>query len=178
MSATQPAPTSPHPSHPTKATLSTLHSARVSFRLPQPLLQYDQAGLLLSLRQPETAESTSPPPKWIKTGVEFYNNHPRAATVACDAFADWSLAPLTRSSGQDEGWVTVAIENGKDELGKSFWVYQLVGDDKIPLREICWPFGNGGGAWEVTVEAYACRPNKETEEQLEVAFKDFAVKWV
>lgn len=75
--------------------------------------------------------------------------------------------------------MTVAIESGRDELGQSLWVYQVLGDgQKVPLREICWPFARGAEAWMVTVEAYACRPNKETEELLEVEFKDFEVKWV
>lgn len=82
-------------------------------------------------------------------------------------------------AGEAGTWVTVEVVNGKDELGKSLWVYQVVGEDKIPLREVCWPFGHGGGdAWDVTVEAYACRPNKETGEELSAQFKDFEVKWV
>lgn len=185
------APTHPHPK--STAPLSTLLSARISFRLPSPLAQYDQAGLLLSLRHqdaaatrnPTTTTTTSgtspppPPPKWIKTGVEFYNGTPRAATVACDSWADWSLSPITTTSS-DAGWVTVAVENGVDELGKSLWVYQVAsGGEKIPLREVCWPFGHGGGdEWEVGVEAYACRPSKEASEELVVEFRDFEVKWV
>lgn len=86
--------------------------------------------------------------------------------------------------------MTVQITSGQDELGKSLWVYQIVrggggggGDDdeeeKIPLREVCWPFGLGKGQeeWEVTVEAYACRPNKEAAEELSAQFRDFEVKW-
>lgn len=70
------------------------------------------------------------------------------------------------------------VTSGADELGKSLWVYQIVdGEKKIPLREVCWPFGLGGQGWEVTVEAYACRPNKEAEEQLSAQFRDFEVKW-
>lgn len=116
--------------------------------------------------------------------------------MACDAWADWSLSPVTPSSSphdggdDDDGWVTVAVENGRDELGKSLWVYQVVvagggggggggeaREEKVPLREVCWPFGHGG-EWELKVEAYACRPNKETKEELVVEFKGFEVKWV
>lgn len=107
--------------------------------------------------------------------MEIYNNLPRAATVACDTWADWSLSPVIPSSS-DDGWVTVEVTNGQDEMGRSLWVYQVVGDDKIPLREVCWPFGLGEG-WEVTVEAYACRPNKDAGEELSAQFRDFEVKW-
>lgn len=98
---------------------------------------------------------------------------PKAATVACDAWADWSLAPV--SGG--EKWVTVLVENSEDKLGQSLWVYQLVGEDKVPLREVCWPFGSAAGEeWDVSVEAYACRP-AEGKGELVVEFKDFGVKW-
>ncbi|KAF3767278.1 hypothetical protein M406DRAFT_288263 [Cryphonectria parasitica EP155] len=202
------APTSSPENTKSTSPLSTFLSARVSFLLPSTLKQYDQAGLLLSLRPrtstaaaaaaapaassdkaPDTASPPPPPPKWIKAGVENYNGTPRAATVACDAWSDWSLAPVvvtTTSGEENEGnWVTIAVESGEDELGRSLWVYQVVvaaegKEDKVPLREVCWPFGHGGGAedWEVKVEAYACRPNKETSEELEAQFRGFEVKWV
>lgn len=76
--------------------------------------------------------------------------------------------------------MTVLVENGKDELGRSLWIYQ-VGDDgeKIPLREVCWPFGHeGADQWEIGVEAYACRPAKEAKDTLVAEFKDFDIKWV
>lgn len=107
---------------------------------------------------------------------------PKAATVACDAWADWSLAPVSVSSPEraNEGkWVTVLVENSQDELGQSLWVYQVVGEgnEKVPLREVCWPFGKvAGEEWDVTVEAYACRPAKGKGD-LAVEFKDFEVKW-
>lgn len=113
--------------------------------------------------------------------------------MACDTWADWSLSPVTASSSSpsssssddddNAGWVTVAVENGRDELGKSLWVYQIVAvagagseEEKVPLREVCWPFGHGDD-WALKVEAYACRPNRETEEELVVEFKGFEVKW-
>lgn len=156
----------------TTAPLSSFKSARVSFLL-HPKEQYDQAGLVLSLRSAGAAGDSSPP-KWLKTGVEYYNGVPKAATVACDAWADWSLGDV---KGKEGDWVTVLVENGQDELGKSLWVYQVVGGDKVPLREVCWVFGHGGaGAWELSVEAYACRPAKDAGE-LVVEFKDLDVQW-
>lgn len=80
-------------------------------------------------------------------------------------------------AGEAGAWVTVEVVSGKDELGKSLWVYQVVGEDRIPLREVCWLYGLEGDAWEVTVEAYACRPNKETGEELTAQFKDFEIRW-
>ncbi|KAI7784164.1 hypothetical protein LA080_010477 [Diaporthe eres] len=159
----------------TTAPLSSFKSARVSFLL-HPKEQYDQAGLVLSLK---SAGATGPlpgdsPPKWLKTGVEYYNGVPKAATVACDSWADWSLGDV---KGKEGGWVTVLVENGTDVLGKSFWIYQVVDGEKVPLREVCWVFGHGDpGKWELSVEAYACRPAKDAAE-LVVDFKDLDVQW-
>lgn len=160
----------------TTAPLSSFKSARVSFLL-HPKEQYDQAGLVLSLK---SAGATGPlpgdsPPKWLKTGVEYYNGVPKAATVACDSWADWSLSDVKK--GKDGDWVTVLVENGTDVLGKSFWIYQVVDGEKVPLREVCWVFGHGDPEkWELSVEAYACRPAKDAAE-LVVEFKDLDVQW-
>lgn len=171
------APRAAHASTKTTAPLSTFRSAQVSFLL-HPKEQYDQAGLIISLRphgMTQAASFNDAPPKWLKTGVEYYNGVPKAATVACDSWADWSLSDV---KGQEGDWVTVLVERGRDDLGLSLWVYQVVGREKIPLREVCWVFGHGEPAdWEVTVEGYACRPEKETVEELSVEFRDLKVKW-
>lgn len=161
----------------TTAPLSSFKSARVSFLL-HPKEQYDQAGLVLSLKTPGAAGPLpgDSPPKWLKTGVEYYNGVPKAATVACDSWADWSLGDVKK--GKEGGdWVTVLVENGADELGKSLWVYQVVDGEKVPLREVCWVFGHGDPEkWVLSVEAYACRPAKDAAE-LVVEFKDLDVQW-
>ncbi|ROV98056.1 hypothetical protein VMCG_07053 [Cytospora schulzeri] len=177
------APRAAHARNKTTAPLSIFRSAQISFLL-HPREQYDQAGLVLSLRpttgtaHPSSSSSSkdSSPPKWLKTGVEYYNGVPKAATVACDSWADWSLSDV--KVGKDGDWVTVLVESGSDSLGQSLWVYQVVDGERVPLREVCWVFGNGEpDKWEVAVEAYACRPEKGTAEELSVEFKDFDVKW-
>lgn len=171
------APRAAHARNKTTAPLSNFQSAQVSFLL-NPKEQYDQAGLVLSLRPAGTAHppSADTPPKWLKTGVEYYNGVPKAATVACDSWADWSLSDVR--AGKDGDWVTVLVESGSDSLGKSLWVYQVLDGEKVPLREVCWVFGHGEpDKWEVAVEAYACRPEKGTGEALSVEFRDFDVKW-
>ncbi|KAJ9130525.1 hypothetical protein NKR23_g12156 [Pleurostoma richardsiae] len=168
------APSKPPTTGPSTAPLSAFVSARVSFRLPAAV-QYDQAGLLLSLRPPSSPSSSAPPPKWIKTGVEFYNGTPMVGTVACDAYADWSLAPV---AGSGEEWVTVAVERGQDENGVGVWVYQVLGSgEKVPLREVCWIFGKETEGWEVEVGAFAARPNTSVTEALEPEFKGLEVEW-
>lgn len=177
-----PAPRAAHARNKTTAPLSTFQSAQISFLL-HPKEQYDQAGLVLSLSPTSTSTDhpspsllDSPPPKWLKTGVEYYNGVPKAATVACDAWADWSLSDVKGKAGGD--WVTVRVESGRDELGRSLWVYQVSEGEKVPLREVCWVFGHGEPeGWEIAVEAYACRPEKGTAEALSVEFRDFDVRW-
>jgi uncharacterized protein len=180
------------------APLSRFRSARISFSFAWTE-QYDQGGLVLSFRRSSASaqsgtpgETSSIPEKWIKTGVEFYNGTPMVGTVACDSWADWSLAPLnlpttatsTAGPGVSEGdrpWITVQIERDGDQHGTSLWVYQIGADgSKLPLREVCWVYGGAEedvGKWTLEVAGFAARPEKGTQEALEVKFKDFEVKW-
>ncbi len=184
--------------------LSTFQSARISFAFAYKE-RYDQGGLVLALHRGGGGSTTSsssaaagplsfPAPKWIKTGVEFYNGRPMLSTVACDAWADWSVTPLPPSpppsnasaAADQKQWTTVAIVREGDEKGKSLWVYQVVpstdgsegGEEKIPMREICWVSGDGPEEeWELGVAAMAARPEKTAAEELSVEFKDFEVVW-
>jgi uncharacterized protein len=159
--------------------LSSFRSARVTFSFAYKE-QYDQAGLLLSFRPVGSSSSGGPPPKWIKTGVEYYNGQPMVSTVACDAWADWSVTPL-QTTGDKADWTTVTVIREGDGKGMSLWVYQLMkgadgAETKVPLREICWVFSDKED-WELTIEAMAARPEKGTSEVLQAEFKDFQVVW-
>jgi len=105
------------------------------------------------------------------------------STVACDAWADWSVTPLQRGGGGGgKEWTTVAVVREGDKKGTSLWVYHVIaGEDgtetKVPLREICWVFGDPNEEWELTVEAMAARPEDGTSEALEVEFTSFEVSW-
>ncbi|KJZ71356.1 hypothetical protein HIM_09239 [Hirsutella minnesotensis 3608] len=65
-------------------------SASLTFSAPYAH-QFDQAGLLLIFARP-SAPGT--PRKWLKAGVELFDGLPRLSTVACDAWSDWSVAPV------------------------------------------------------------------------------------
>lgn len=166
------------------APLGSFRSARVSFAFEYKEI-YDQAGLLLSFRRSSSSQPSAPPPKWIKTGVEYYNGNPMLSTVACDAWADWSVTPLLRGPGagaDGKEWTTVAVVREGDAKGMSLWVYQLVpgadgAETKVPLREICWVFGDPDEEWEVAVEAMAARPKESASEALHVEFARFEVSW-
>jgi uncharacterized protein len=147
----------------------------VSFLL-QPTERYDQAGLVLSLRSPGASRPLpgDSPAKWVKSGIEYYQDVPRAATVGTDTWSDWSLAEV---KGKQGDWFTLLAQAETDELGNSLWIYQVVDGEKIPMREVTWVYGLGDAdKWELTVEAYACRPAKEAGD-LVVQFKDFDVQW-
>ncbi|KAL5592457.1 hypothetical protein FOBRF1_006922 [Fusarium oxysporum] len=164
------APSRTHSSGP----LQSLISATLTFTLTYTH-QYDHAGLLLTLTRPGSSQK-----KWIKTGIEYFNNHPRFSTVGCDNFSDWSLAPVPE---KDEAAVksgdksaTIVIEWEKSVLGLCWWISRI--DDageKVPLRQLCWPFGEDG--WDVEVGAAVARPNKDITEELEAKFENFEVKW-
>ncbi|TPX17065.1 uncharacterized protein E0L32_012278 [Thyridium curvatum] len=176
----------------TTGPLSSFRSARATFSF-SPSQQYDQAGLLLSLRRrggggastsTSAASSGSKPEKWIKTGVEYYYAKPLVSTVACDGWADWSVAPLSGTPGATtaEG-VTIEVVAEGDDKGRSFWVYQVLlgsgeGDaQKVPLREICWVAAKQE-EWDLSVEAMAARPEaKATTDELSVEFREFDVQW-
>ncbi|VUC22335.1 unnamed protein product, partial [Clonostachys rosea] len=168
------APTVPGPDNPV-GPLGNFVSASLTFRVPT-VVQYDQAGLLLSLNEGNNTQAQNIPPKWIKTGIELYNGVPRLGTVGTDAWSDWSIAPITTNGHTDGGrpWTTVSIQKQQDDLGLSLWVYQLVGEDKVPLREINWPFGYGDG-WTLSVDAYAAKPGEG--KPLVADFKDFQIVW-
>ncbi|KAL2133070.1 hypothetical protein VTI74DRAFT_2974 [Chaetomium olivicolor] len=182
-------PSSPSPLR-TSGALTSFLSARLSLNFT-PHEQYDQGGLLLSFRRKGGAgPKDDPPQKWIKTGIEFYNSHPRLSTVACDAWADWSVADLHPSSsssqhvgggakGKETGWTTVLVEKDKDGNGTGVWVYRVLENgEKVPLREICWVFGDRPEEWEVEVRAMAARPEKNAEGGLVVEFGGLEVKWL
>ncbi|KAF2452783.1 hypothetical protein BDY21DRAFT_328562 [Lineolata rhizophorae] len=204
--------TSPH----TLTTAVPLHifrraRATLSFT---PVLQYDQGGLLLALSRPSTPPGASAPTasdlawaatapsggsgavtadsaqKWIKAGVEFYEGAPRLSVVACDGWADWSVAPLPDAVASASAPVAATVELRREvgSSGVSLWVVALekgAGAGEVrrrPLREICWVYGIGE-EWEVRVGVYGARPagkedagREDTGEELVVRFEDAEVE--
>lgn len=155
--------------------------------------RYDQGGLLLALKRATptttTTTATAPPAeKWIKTGIELYQGHPRLSTVGCDRWADWSVSPLGTPPVDPGRGLTLEVVREGDEHGKSAWVYRVVlGADgavreKIPLREICWIFADeddkDGEEWVLDVSPLVARPEKGAAEVLKVEFFDFKVEWL
>ncbi|KAK3955754.1 hypothetical protein QBC32DRAFT_204498, partial [Pseudoneurospora amorphoporcata] len=160
--------------------LTSFLSARGSFSFPWRE-RYDQAGILLAFRRGN--EPLEVPPKWIKTGIEFYQSAPQLSTVATDNWADWSVTPLTSPTE----WTTILVEKSGDEHGQSIWVYRIVVDEetgeekeRTALREICWVYGlEKQEEWELEVVAMAARPEKNVKgnEELVVKAKGWEVKW-
>ncbi|KAF4122252.1 uncharacterized protein GMORB2_7244 [Geosmithia morbida] len=156
----------------TKAPLTSLLSATVTFSTVYTT-QFDQAGLVLTITNPVTGAR-----KWIKAGVEFFDDQPRLSIVCCDNWSDWSVAPLDgRVSGAvklGEKAVTVRLQRN----GETVWVYYI--DDegrRVPLREIAWVYGDSGGeGWEVEVGAVVARPNKDVKGELEATFHSLNVE--
>ncbi|KAM5342025.1 hypothetical protein ACJ41O_015056 [Fusarium nematophilum] len=159
-----------------KAPLKTFVSVTISFTTNYTN-QYDQAGLLLTFTKP------SAPRKWIKTGIEFFNNHPRLSTVCCDAYADWSVASVPPAEEaaivSGEKSVTVRVEREKSDSGVCLWVYRIgEGGERTPLREICWVYGDEGGeGWELEVGAAVARPDNSLTDELEAKFDKVEVEW-
>ncbi|KAI9148125.1 hypothetical protein HJFPF1_11948 [Paramyrothecium foliicola] len=167
------APYKPH----TIAPVSHFRSATLSFTA-RYTNKFDQAGVLLILTSPNQ------PRRWIKAGIEFFNDAPRASVVCCDRFADWSIADLNPAYFPDTDAVTagskpvtIHVEKQTSGSGAALWVYLLVdGGKKIPLREIAWVYDEPD-KWELEVCAAVARPGKDVEGELEATFQDFNVKW-
>ncbi|KAI4601858.1 hypothetical protein KJ359_010723 [Pestalotiopsis sp. 9143b] len=161
--------------------LKKFQSARTTFWGPWTE-RYDQAGLVLVLKH----STSTQPAKWVKLGLELYNGKPHLSTVACDRWADWSIAPLAED--YSKSGVTLEVVRESDEHGKSAWVYHVVLDEsgkvkeKRPLREICWIFADedetGGEEWILDVSPLVARPEKNANESLKVDFKEFKVEWL
>ncbi|KAJ0165121.1 Uncharacterized protein CTA2_12319 [Colletotrichum tanaceti] len=153
--------------------LSQFKSAKITFSADWSE-QYDQGGLILTFDSLSGRER-----RWIKTGLEFFNGTQQISTVACDRWADWSIAPL--AGFEETKSITVLVEKGRDGLGLGLWVYYVKQDgSKEPLREICWLYGDddaSGKDWNLTVGALVARPAKDAKGDLEVHFKDFDVQW-
>lgn len=147
-------------------------SASVTFSTAY-IVQFDQAGLVLNLTHAESGGR-----KWIKSGVEFFNDQPRLSVVCCDNWSDWSVAPVDSAVREavHQGKETVTILFERD--GTTLWVYHVDGQgSKVPLREIAWVFGDKGGeGWQVEVGAVVARPNKEVKGPLEATFHALDVK--
>ncbi|KAF4967644.1 hypothetical protein FSARC_4839 [Fusarium sarcochroum] len=169
------APFRPHSIAPLKHFISATLTFRTSYTH-----QYDQACLLLSFTKPA---SPLAPRKWIKTGIELYNDHPRYSTVTCDSWADWSIervsSDLEAGVKSGEKSVTVKAQKVQDDLGVCLWIYRVdENGEKTPLRQTNWVYGDDGGeGWELEVSAAVARPNKEIKEDLEAKFDKFEVEW-
>ncbi|KIK69452.1 hypothetical protein GYMLUDRAFT_189097 [Collybiopsis luxurians FD-317 M1] len=155
-----------HPLLPSPIPMRSFHSARITFSAPWTT-QYDQGGLLLHLTKPNSTESD----RWVKTGVEYYQDKPFLSTVATLTWSDWSITvPTSTSSGSAiaKRKTTIEVRREVNELGSSLWVYELnIGNagevvGRHPLREVTWFFAEEDG-WEIAVSAMAARPGKGEE---------------
>lgn len=107
---------------------SSFKSAQVTVEADWTRL-YDQGGIILVFPPNGDLGKSA----WIKTGIELYNNKANLSTVATPALgtSDWSVMPV------EHAMVTLLVEREADH-GPSLWVYRVLGDEKIPLREITW----------------------------------------
>ena len=147
--------------------------------------KFDQGGLLLVLpphkptKDGEEKDWDRHNRRWIKTGIEVFEGRPNVSTVACDRWADWSLAPLpstTSESHKATVEITREVENG--EKTSTLWVHyvDLESGEKRPLREVAWAFEDDSGDCEIGV--YTAKPTKDQEDpanELDVCFEDLVI---
>jgi uncharacterized protein len=136
---------------------------------------YDQGGLVLVF--PPRKSGTQK--RWVKCGIEFYNNVPRMSVVAADEWADWSLLPL---SGADEvaGRMTVEVEREREEDGSWGSVLRICLVDgergRMLIREITWAFHDLDEREEMWVGVFAAKPTRDERDELVVTIEKFEIE--
>ncbi|MCJ1476451.1 hypothetical protein MMC13_005117 [Lambiella insularis] len=133
----------------------------------------DQGGLCMMLPQKDGKS------KWIKSGIEFYNGAPNVSAVACDRWADWSLAPLPEG---ETGGVTVGMEREVLD-GKAtsvLVVYVVEGHRRRHVREVTWVFEDVEDSerecWVGVSVAKPTRDRNDDEAHLEVRFEGLKIE--
>lgn len=158
----------------------------MTFSFPGGLIQkFDQGGLLLHISHPSlgchSVDFNSPQSqdqhtkcKWIKTGIEYYNNVPQISTVCCDRLADWSVVPLDGLPDR----TTIEVERDDES---TMWVYHVVDGARKPLREVAWVFADQEDEqWVLSVGGMGARPAKTNgsgDQPLEVLIHEVDVTW-
>jgi regulation of enolase protein 1 (concanavalin A-like superfamily) len=134
--------------------LSTFKRARVTISGNWSRL-YDQGGLAIVLQDPKITLHTDK--KWVKTGIEFYQEEVYVGTVAADRWADWSLLQVGIKQGK-----MVTLEMERDAKADTLWVYVIDGKRRHPIREVTWILSEPDvQAW---VGVYAASPKPPDRE--------------
>ncbi|KAF2216955.1 hypothetical protein CERZMDRAFT_119692 [Cercospora zeae-maydis SCOH1-5] len=141
--------------------------------------RYDQGGLAIvfpsSGKKGAAAVKGS---KWLKTGIEVEKGKPQLGTVATYAFSDWSLSPVVPAV---KGLGTVEARFEVERNGTDLWVYNVVKNDRYPLREVPWAFleERGKKNAEIWVGVYAAKPiftAGKPDKKLTVEFKNLRIE--
>jgi len=120
--------------------------------------EWDQGGLVIFAGPPPvTTSSTSlpaydqpPAGKWVKAGIEYYDNRTTASSVSASSDgADWSLIELPLGINE----LKVRFER----MDNALWVYFDDGTEWKKLREVTW-FFYGVDEKNVRIGVYASRP--------------------
>lgn len=110
----------------------------------------------------QSGENVGKSSKWVKTGVEFYDNKPLVSTVTRDIYADWSLYPAGISSNASTGEASVTLLIERQDEDDTFWVYVVDSEGKkLPIREVTWVLSDVDGKGvdrEAWVGVYAATP--------------------
>ncbi|KAI5843268.1 hypothetical protein BZA05DRAFT_185520 [Tricharina praecox] len=120
--------------------------------------EWDQGGLVIFAGPPPVTTSATglpaydqpPAGKWVKAGIEYYDNRTTASSVSASSDgADWSLIELP-----------VGITELKvrfERVDNALWVYFDDGSEWKKLREVTW-FFYGVDEKNVRIGVYASRP--------------------
>lgn len=150
--------------------ISSFQSARGTVAAKWTRL-YDQGGLLLVL---PPLPGGSGKWRWMKCGIEFYDNKPCMSVVVADEWADWSLSPLPVAGNS----VAVEVERGEGKNSRVLYVY-VVGQDgkRMPVRQITSMFFDVDEESDCWVGCFAARPTVTDgeKEELVVSFGGFEI---
>jgi regulation of enolase protein 1 (concanavalin A-like superfamily) len=123
--------------------------------------QYDQGGLLFVFPQTDGTK------KWIKSGIEFFQEQVFVSTVAAENGADWSLVQ-TGLKGEKGNTVTLEARNEKGTL----WIYVVDGEKLVPIREVTWALSDGENR-DMWVGVFAASEDSKKKKEFVVDFEGF-----
>ncbi|RDW58680.1 hypothetical protein BP6252_13156 [Coleophoma cylindrospora] len=152
-----------------------------------PTLQFDQAGIVVVLpsskhpepskHQPGTADPKQPHPKWVKVGVEVWEENGYGSVVARDRWSDWSLFDVEKPDETPSGKLSATFE--LERMVDALMIYRVTESGRVPVRKVPWWFLEGETEETMWIGVYVARPDPFDQaggKLLDAEFDGFIVK--
>ncbi|KAK5714001.1 hypothetical protein LTR15_010907 [Elasticomyces elasticus] len=135
--------------------------------------QFDQGGLLVIMPLSAAEKAAGVKTRWVKGGIEYFEEAPALGVVGTDRFSDWSLAPMPAPPQSQTAATFEAVKNDT-----TLFIYVVVDGQQQALREVRWAFVGVDEEAELEVGVYAAKPtfDEGSDAGIEVTFSDLVVE--